>query len=480
MTKLWSLSVSVLGSAFVLLAQAPPLPPTPTPGPAVATTTAVVDVAPKGAITQQRVEATVRWLAHDDRMGRDTPSPELEATADWIGERFAAAGLEQVVPDSWFHRYTLPGVRLDSRAIAVVVKRPAGAGGDLELVPDVDVRLWRIGDSSAGIDEQATVALAEDPRTARLLDAAAGRRPVLLEVAEDHPYWQRAAGVRDELGTRRAAAKPMFLVRKGALPQKEAKDGKVGDGDAAMTLTWSTAAAEPVELPLRNVVAMRRGTTRPDEIVLVSAHYDHIGIGAPVDGDRIRNGADDDASGTTAVLLLAEAFAAQPAPARSVVFVCFSGEEKGLRGSRAFAQAPPFPLERIVANCNIEMIGRPEDGKRHKAWVTGVELSDFAALIAPALAKEDVELVDFAMARQLFTASDNASLAAHGIVAHSISAGSLHRDYHQPGDEVDKLDLPHMTTIIRALKAAVWALADSDARPAFNEQGRAAIQRLRR
>jgi Zn-dependent M28 family amino/carboxypeptidase len=180
------------------------------------------------------------------------------------------------------------------------------------------------------------------------------------------------------------------------------------------------------------------------------------------------------------VVLLAAALARGPQPARSVVFACFSAEEKGLLGSAAFAEQPPVPLAQVVANVNIEMIGRPLPGRQRCAWITGREYSDFAAIAGPALLRAGIELIDFEMAGQLFAQSDNLSFARKGVVAHSISAGSLHADYHQPSDEVELLDLPHMTAVIHGLEAVVRELADRAGRPAWSEQGRQVLERLRR
>lgn len=426
-------------------------------------------------IQEARVREVVSWLAADERGGRDSPSPGQAAAAQWLGEQFQAAGLQQIVENSWLHGYTLPGVRLDSTAIQVKITRREGeAAPSVTLTPDQDVRLLRPADAIEGHAEEATVVPAGDPRALDLLMSPGGRRPIIVEVPTDHPLWLKAAGVHEQLGGRRAAARPVFLVRAGLLPA--GKDFE----RASWTIDWSAPKPVATDVALHNVVGVLRGGSRPDEWVVVTAHYDHIGMVAPVKGDAIANGADDDASGTTAVVLLAEALARMPRPARSVAFVCFSAEEKGLRGSRAFAQNPPFPLDRIVANVNIEMIGRPEEGRRHKAWITGAELSDFATMAGTAMGRAGVELVEFKMARQLFAASDNLSFAREGVVAHSISAGSLHADYHQPGDEVGKLDLEHMTTIIRALREFVRDLADGEARPAYNEAGKEAIDKLKR
>ena len=277
---------------------------------------------------------------------------------------------------------------------------------------------------------------------------------------------------------RRGAARRFLLVREGVLPAAPA-DGR----QAAWTAAWQVAAPERAEVPQRNVLALlraREGSDRADEYVVVSAHYDHVGTGREVDGDGIYNGADDNATGTTAVVLLAEALAKAGAQRRNVLFVCFAAEERGLRGSAAFCERPPVPIEQVVANLNIEMIGRPEPGNEGKAWITGADLSDFAAICGAALERAGVGLVDFPMADRLFAASDNFSFVRHGVVAHSISAGSLHPDYHQPGDEVDKLDVPHMTRIVRGLLEATVALANRDDAPGWNERGEARLQRLRR
>jgi hypothetical protein len=310
----------------------------------------------------------------------------------------------------------------------------------------------------------------------RLLFAKSARRPIVCEVPEEHPYWQQSKGARRVLGSRREASRPILLVRQGLLPAAPVNDHR----EVTWTATWSVGAPEKVEVPQRNVMALRPGTTKKDEYVVVSAHYDHVGIGAPVDGDRIYNGADDDATGTTAVILLAEAFAQMPPTVRSVLFVCFTGEERGLLGSKAFCDRSPVPLDKVVANVNLEMLGRPEDGKAGKAWITGHDLSDFAAIAGPALQRRGVDLVEFPMAGRLFAASDNWSFVQKGVVAHSISAGSLHKDYHQPSDQVDKLDIPHMTKVITAVLEFTRELADRDAAPQWNEKGKERLQRGKR
>jgi Zn-dependent M28 family amino/carboxypeptidase len=276
------------------------------------------------------------------------------------------------------------------------------------------------------------------------------------------------------LGPKRQASRPVFYVRKGVLPATD-KDKE----PPTWTATWSTAAPEAAELPQYNVMGLLRGASKKDEFVIVSAHYDHIGTGRAVGGDAINNGADDNATGTTGVLLLAEALMKLPAPKRSILFVCFTGEERGLLGSKAFCARPPVPLDKVAVVLNLEMLGRPEPGKQGKAWFTGVDFSDLAAIAAPVLQRGGVEVVEFADAKALFQQSDNYPFALAGVVAHSLSAGSLHADYHQPSDQVDKLDIPHMTTVIRGLLELVSDQANRETPPQWSDTGREFLAKRR-
>ncbi|MGC6487017.1 MAG: M20/M25/M40 family metallo-hydrolase [Planctomycetota bacterium] len=451
---------------------------TPTPHAAAALLALAASLpAQKSSIIEERVRETVTWLASDERSGRDTGSEELEQASQWLAKRFADAGLKQVREGSWFHEFSLPAVRIDSAAVELTLTRKIGDDSEgFELRADVDVRQWLPSDGLQG-DEPCTVAKADDPVLQRLLRARSARRPVVIELPTSHPFWSQSEGAHTVLTRRRQAARPMLLVREGLLPAPPKGDKRV-----EWTAAWSVGAPEQVEVPQRNVVAMLPAADDSplrDQYVVVSAHYDHVGVGSALDGDNIYNGADDNATGTTAVVLLAEALAERRLR-RNVLFVCFAAEEKGLRGSRAFCERPPVPLDRVSANLNIEMIGRPEAGNEQKCWITGAGYSDFAAVCEQALATEQVAVVPFKMANSLFGASDNASFAAKGVVAHSVSAGSLHEDYHQPGDEVAKLDIPHMTKIIRGLFDVTVALADRDGDLAWTERGRALVDRLKR
>ena len=205
------------------------------------------------------------------------------------------------------------------------------------------------------------------------------------------------------------------------------------------------------------------------------AHLDHLGIGpANAAGDTIYNGADDDASGTTAVIALAQAFAPtsanSPRPRRTIVFALFGSEEIGGFGNAAFLRHPPVPLASIVANLEFEMIGRADPAIAPDAlWLTGFDRSN----LGPTLAQHGAHFVaDPHPAQNFFQRSDNYALARQGIIAQSVSSYGLHKDYHQPSDELSAIDFPHMVNAIASMVEPIRWLANTTWRPAWNPGGK--------
>ncbi len=232
-----------------------------------------------------------------------------------------------------------------------------------------------------------------------------------------------------------------------------------GFAQVARTETW-------------NVVGILRGSdpATAKNAILLSAHLDHLGIGPEKNGDRIYNGADDDASGTTAVIELARVFATTARPPRTVIFVLFGAEELGGYGNQYFLEHPPVPLDRIVANLEFEMIGRrdpalPRDG----LWLTGFERSD----LGPELSLHGANLVaDPHPEQNFFKRSDNYGLARHGIVAQTVSSFGLHADYHEPSDDISHIDFPHMTRAIGSMVEPIEWLAHTAWKPRWLANGR--------
>ena len=219
----------------------------------------------------------------------------------------------------------------------------------------------------------------------------------------------------------------------------------------------------------RNVIGILRGSDAQlkDEVILLTAHLDHLGVRKPVDGDSIYNGADDDASGCVAVLQLAAALAQGEAPKRTVLIAFFGSEETGGQGDQFFLEHPPVPLKSIVANLEFEMIGRSDPlVKPDELWLTGFERSD----LGPELAKHGAKLVaDPHPKEQFFQRSDNYALAKKGIVAHTVSSFGLHKDYHRPSDDVVHIDFNHMELAIKSMIEPVKWLANTDFKPAWEK-----------
>ena len=221
-----------------------------------------------------------------------------------------------------------------------------------------------------------------------------------------------------------------------------------------------------------NAVGILRGSdpTLQHAAVLLSAHLDHLGIGPTVNGDEIYNGADDDASGTVAVLELARVLGAGPKPRRTVVFALFGGEETGGLGSSYFRDHPPVPLKEIAVNLEFEMLGRADPAvNSDTVWLTGWERSN----LGPMLAARGAKLVrDPHPDQNFFARSDNYVLAKKGVVAQTVSSYGLHRDYHQPSDDLAHIDFKHMDAAIGSLLRPVRWLVNSSFTPKWNKGGK--------
>ena len=230
--------------------------------------------------------------------------------------------------------------------------------------------------------------------------------------------------------------------------------------------------AAPIEAVTTNVIGILRGSDSKlsKETILLSAHLDHLGVRAGMPGDNIFNGADDDASGVTAVLELAQALASGPKPKRTVVFALFGSEEIGGYGARYFQEHPPVPIETFVANLEFEMIARPDGAvAADTLWLTGYERSN----LGPELAKHGAKLVaDPHPEQNFFRRSDNYVLARKGIIAHTVSSFGLHTDYHRPSDDLSHVDFKHMTDAIASMVEPVRWLVNSNFKPQWNEGGR--------
>ena len=369
-----------------------------------------------------------------------------------------------------------PGTLLMARG-AVLYQHPATPDGDWTMVADLSSSglesITRLAVSPRG-DWLAFVAL---PRAAGRPTADTGAvheadvRRILGVLAADSLEGRRTGEPGADKAARYIAAEMRAiglqpLGDSGSFLQRmplALVPGRTGALRPALLTDWAaqdTIAADRRRIGY-NVVGVIEGSdpVLRDQVVLIDAHYDHLGIGRPENGDSIYNGADDDASGTTAVLEIARALKAGPPPKRTVVFAATTGEEVGLLGTRWYLAHPAKPLEQMVANLEIEMIARPDSlaGGPGKAWLTGYERST----MGDELKAGGVPIGPDARPDQhFFQRSDNIAFACRGIPAHTLSTFNLHTDYHHAGDEVSRVDFAHMTAVIRAAVQAARLLSD--------------------
>lgn len=277
---------------------------------------------------------------------------------------------------------------------------------------------------------------------------------------DEHLAALYCASVFESLGLQPAGDSGTFLQEIPVELSDRAKQRITRYEDVPRTSTWNAIAMLPGSDPKLK-----------SEVILLTAHLDHLGVAAkPVNGDSIYNGADDDASGTTAVLNLARTLAAGRAPKRTIVFALFGSEELGGYGARGFLQHPPVPLASIVANLEFEMIGRPDPAvPEGTLWLTGYERTD----LGPTLAAHGAHLVaDPHPDQRFFQRSDNIQLAREGTIAQTVSSFGLHKDYHQVTDELKTIDFQHMTAAIQSMEGPVRWLANTSWKPTWKPGGR--------
>ncbi|MDQ1613248.1 MAG: hypothetical protein QOG00_3179 [Pyrinomonadaceae bacterium] len=270
----------------------------------------------------------------------------------------------------------------------------------------------------------------------------------------------------------------------------------IGAGDAGEPFSFDankraefTVSVASNKAMTQNVVGVLEGSDSvlKNEYVALGAHYDHVGTGQPVNGDAIYNGADDDGSGTVGVLAIAEALARGARPKRSVLFVWHCAEEKGLWGSEYFTRFPTVPLKQIVAQLNIDMIGRSKKaGDTNEAnrelsgareiYVIGskmmsTDLGELSERVNRAYLKLDFNYKydDPADSNRFFFRSDHFNYAQRGIPIIFYFDG-VHEDYHRPSDSPDKIDYQKMEMVARTVFLTAHELADAPARPRVDKQ----------
>lgn len=470
-------------------------------------------------ITEADVARRIGIIAHDSMGGRDTPSKGLDLTAQYIANEFKRVGLKPLMPDgNWLQKYTIGRrkivaaesfMELDEFGVKIPIRfsenarfvrgsvpeKPVTAGAlllagtlgvkDAELVPaEGRIITWLV-------DYQKSA------ENAQVLRALIARKPVAIIMATNEPnetFAQKVATQERELPFISGEASPPVIEALESAFDNPASEA-TGRPDLAQLRRSPVPVVSPAPPEVKITISLKavvtQSATAPntvgvlpgsdpklkDEYIVFSAHMDHVGIGPesrgcrPKDGDNICNGADDDASGTIGVVELAEAFATKGLrPKRSIIFLTVSGEEKGLLGSRYFAEYPPVPMSQVVANINIDMIGRnwPDT-----IVAIGKEHSDLGATLNRVNAQHPelkmTAIDDLWPSERFYFRSDHYNFARKGVPVLFFFNG-VHDDYHQVSDSPDKINAEKEARILKLLFYTALEIANAPARPKWKEE----------
>jgi hypothetical protein len=470
------------------------------------------------SITPEDVAHRIGVIAHDSMLGRNTPSPELDEVASYIANEFQRFGLTPGGDDGTFiQRYPLDRWLWDTEEPAIAVE----GGPSWSLGTDVALLPFRTGAAEGGgpavvlwgkvergtplgsfelagkvavivlpVDESGRVR--QHIRTVAAVDQQRPAAVVVVTNRSEESWAAVAAAVRRASVTRpgqerRASTRPPLVeVRRGAIEPTLRQHG------FDLTAAWQSAD-QPVQAQalesLRLSVALRQGRgddgsapnvvgilegsdpALKNEYIVYSGHMDHVGVGQAASGDSIFNGADDDASGTIAVVEAAEAFAQlNPRPKRSMIFLTVSGEERGMWGSAYFASNPPVAMGQIIANMNMDMVGRnwPDT-----IVVIGKEHSDLGETLNrvnvdhPELNMTAID--DLWPEQNFYSRSDHIQFARRGVPILFFFNGT-HEDYHGVGDHPEKIDAEKESRIVKLLFYLGLEVANAAERPKWYQE----------
>jgi hypothetical protein len=380
-------------------------------------------------IRQDEVTRVEKILSADDMQGRQVFTPGIEKAADFIIGEFKAAGLKPLEGN--------PDFRQNFTMVQTKLTEASARLDGQELDPAQIIGFTALPELSVTPEDhyQKVIIKKED-----------NFREIVFQYLETDKNFLILVDT--------SFAKSFARLAQFHMPQFE------GSGNRIFLLT----SLDPVQYQIRirqqiskqnltNIVGMLPGRSLKNEYVIFSAHYDHLGIGKPdAQGDSVFNGANDDASGTTAVITLAKYFSKLKNNERTLIFAAFTAEEIGEFGSAYFSKQ--FDPEKVMAMFNIEMIGTESRWGKNSAYITGYERTDMGAILQKNLEDSKFRFYpDPYPEQQLFFRSDNATLAKQGVPAHTISTSKMDSEkyYHQRGDEIGTLDMQNMTEIIKAI-----------------------------
>jgi len=393
-------------------------------------------------IKEKKVRSVLSTLAADDMQGRKPMTPGIDKAAAFIASEFAKARLEPLdkANGSFLQKFTM--YKSEVKDQAVTINGTLLDGQSCLIFPGSEELKW---DNKGA--EVVYIKAGENAGQGIFGQVQSGKNVL---VVADTSHQKTLARFRNFRMQRMAGSGSVVVVLyPGMVDQYKVQ--------VSAKLTGTEFA---------NVVGIIRGKSKPEERVVFSAHYDHLGIGKPKDQDSIFNGANDDASGTTAVIALARYFRKMKQPERTIVFATFTAEESGGYGSQYFSQQ--MDPATVMAMFNIEMIGTDSKWGKNSAYITGYEKSDFGKILQDNLQGSAFEFhPDPYPSENLFYRSDNATLARLGVPAHTISTSKMDSEkfYHTVDDEIETLDTKNMTEIIKAIALSSKGIVDGSKTP---------------
>ncbi|MES2901311.1 MAG: M28 family peptidase [Pseudomonadota bacterium] len=467
-----------------------------------------VMTAEQKAVVERISAASLRghlsFIASDLLEGRGTPSRGQELAAEYIAAQYRRAGLEAIGDDEYFQTanwtYTEPNltglnfaIRNGAQQFSLPAKQLSFAPGPAIQVKGAQIvradwnnlaPLEALGEQVAG-----KVVLVELPpasyKTLEEYEAGQAERRAVLErinklkpalvLALDRARKSGNGGGRGDVADPakpRAPSGPNVTMHG---EQPIALFDALPAGLTAATLDINLAAAEVKPIKLRNIAAVLRGSdpALKDNFIVVSAHYDHVGMRPELPGDKIFNGAIDNGSGTVSLIEIATAMSGmKQKPRRSILFLNMFGEELGMLGSAYYGRNPLVPVAKTTANLNLEHMARQvgKESAPHEAGLTGFDFSTLPATMAKAAQLAGTRIFkDEKNSDAYFSRSDNVSLARLGVPAHTLSVVYEFPDYHKEGDHWQKVDFENMAQVNRAVALGILALANDPAAPQWNK-----------
>ena len=448
-------------------------------------------------ITPQDMREKLTVLASDDFMGRETGTEGQKKASKFLEDFYKGLGLVAPANGTYRQKFSLYSSDWSDVYVKVGNKKKMNGkdfifAGSANMTSEMDLPTVFIGDgtklSTMDVKGKGVIVMGSSREVQREL-LQSGAKAIFVASTNDEQFMQtlprQAAGRMqsrlrfDKMNT--GSESIVFNITKAmaadllrSTPEK--LDAAVNAPATIKEREVSFMVKEKlVEVPTENMVAYLEGTDLKDEVLVISSHYDHIGQNE--DGTVINNGADDDGSGTTGVMEIAEAFAQAAKegnrPRRSILFLNVTGEEKGLMGSAYYADNPLFPIAKTVNNLNIDMIGRVDEdheGDRNYVYAIGSEklsshlkvISEYANITYTGL-NLDYRYDDPADRNRFYYRSDHYNFAKKGIPIIFYFNG-VHADYHRPTDTVDKIEFDVMAKRAQLVFHTAWILANRDQR----------------